>query len=60
MFFGPWGTLNTDADSYEFLTAVVNGLHKNTVSRLVELYPDGRKLGCPSITGLERCAENGE
>ncbi|KAF2032635.1 alpha/beta-hydrolase [Setomelanomma holmii] len=53
-FFGPRGTLNTDADFESFLSAQGYGLNTSTVQRLAELYPDHPEKGCPFNTGSER------
>jgi cholinesterase len=58
-FFGPRGTLNTDADVYALLAGMGTGLDNATVATLMELYPDDPTQGCPFNTGSERFADQG-
>jgi carboxylesterase type B len=60
-FFGPRGTLFTDADVHSFLSDLPGRKHldNETVSRLMDLYPDDPVQGCPFNTGAQRFAEDG-
>ncbi|KAH9221753.1 Alpha/Beta hydrolase protein [Leptodontidium sp. 2 PMI_412] len=58
-FFGPRGTLNTDEDVHALVSGMGNGLDSDTVSRIMELYPDDPAQGCPFNTGTERFASQG-
>ena len=58
-FFGPRGTLNTDADVHNLIAEMGVGLDNDTVSKVMELYPDDPAQGCPFNTGPERFADQG-
>jgi cholinesterase len=58
-FFGPRDTLNTDADVYELVASMGNGLNNTTVMKIMDLYPDDPALGCPFDTGSDRFASQG-
>ncbi|KFZ00544.1 hypothetical protein V500_01023 [Pseudogymnoascus sp. VKM F-4518 (FW-2643)] len=58
-FFGPRGTLNTDADVYTLVAGMGVGLNNVTVAKIMELYPDDPAQGCPYDTGSERFASQG-
>jgi carboxylesterase type B len=56
-FFGPRGTLNGDADVHNLIAEMGVGLDNDTVSKVMELYPDDPAQGCPFNTGSERFAD---
>ncbi|KAL3484421.1 carboxylesterase [Aspergillus germanicus] len=60
-FFGPRGTLHTDNDVDALLSDLPGRSHlsNETVSHLMDLYPDDPRQGCPFNTGAARFEENG-
>ncbi|CZR58626.1 related to carboxylesterase type B [Phialocephala subalpina] len=58
-FFGPRDTLNTDEDVHALVAGLGNGLDNDTVSKIMDLYPDNPEQGCPFNTGSERFASQG-
>lgn len=58
-FFGPRDSLNTDADVNALVAGMGVGLDNDTVSKIMELYPDDPSQGCPFNTGSERFADQG-
>lgn len=58
-FFGPRGTLNTDADVHALVASMGVGLDNATVAKIMELYPDDPAQGCPFNTGSERFVSQG-
>ncbi|KAK9772304.1 putative Carboxylic ester hydrolase [Seiridium cardinale] len=52
-FFGPRGKLYNDSDVQQFLGEMGTGLENETVTKLMELYPDDPAQGCPFDTGSE-------
>jgi carboxylesterase type B len=60
-FFGPRGTLHTDNDVHKLLSDLPGRSHlsNETVSHLMDLYPDDPRQGCPFNTGSARFEENG-
>jgi carboxylesterase type B len=56
-FFGPQSTLNGDADVHNLIAEMGVGLDNDTVSKVMELYPDDPAQGCPFNTGSERFAD---
>lgn len=59
-FFGPRGQLYNDADVEDFISAMGSGLDYETVTRLMELYPDDPAQGCPFGTGSESFKQWGD
>lgn len=57
--FAPRDTLDTDADIHTFVANINFGLPNSTVSKIMELYPDDPRQGCPFGTGRERFASQG-
>lgn len=58
-FFGPRGTLHTDADVRALLAGLGAGLDSSQVDDLMVLYPDDPTQGCPFNTGSQRFEHNG-
>lgn len=59
-FFGPRGQLYTDADVRSFVSGMGAGPDNETVSRLMELYPNDPVQGCPFGTGNETFEQWGD
>ncbi|KAI0174621.1 Alpha/Beta hydrolase protein [Pestalotiopsis sp. NC0098] len=59
-FFGPRGQLYTDADVRSFVSGMGAGPDNETVSRLMELYPNDPVHGCPFGTGNETFEQWGD
>src|SRR5882757_2777938 len=58
-FWGPRGTLNTDADVKTYVSSLGIGLSSCIVDTLLKLYVDDPSQGCPFGTGSERFASQG-
>jgi carboxylesterase type B len=60
VFLGPRLTpLNNDSDVFKYVKGLGAGLDNNTVSTVMNLYPDDPAFGCPFGTGPERFESQG-